>query len=96
MKIFSTVLIPEAKKGMEYVVTAQVDSVNPEMDSRKGPYYFIQEVRKGATKKLKKLILSKANSITMPTSSWRNIKIWFIPGTFVPLVIMKNKRNDSI
>ena len=54
MKIFSTVLIPEAKKGMEYVVTAQVDSVNPEMDSREGPYYFIQEVRKGATKKLKK------------------------------------------
>ena len=48
MKIFSTVLIPEAKKGMEYVVT------NPEMDSREGPYYFIQEVRKGATKKLKK------------------------------------------
>ena len=54
MKMFSTVLIPEAKKGMEYVVTAQVDSVNPEMDSREGPYYFIQEVRKGATKKLKK------------------------------------------
>ena len=54
MKMFSTVLIPEAKKGMEYVVTAQVDSVNPEMDSRQGPYYFIQEVRKGAAKKLKK------------------------------------------
>jgi predicted nucleic acid-binding protein len=54
MKIFSTVLIPEAKKGMEYVVTAQVDNVNPEMDSREGPYYFIQEVRKGAAKKIKK------------------------------------------
>jgi len=54
MKLFSTVLIPEAKKGMEYVVTAQVDSVNPEMDSRQGPYYFIQEVRKGAAKKIKK------------------------------------------
>lgn len=54
MKLFSTVLIPEAKTGMEYVVTAQVDSVNPEMDSRKGPYYFIQEVRKGAAKKTKK------------------------------------------
>ena len=54
MKLFSTVLIPEAKKGMEYVVTAQVDSVNPEMDSRPGPYYFIQEVRKGAAKKIKK------------------------------------------
>ena len=39
---------------MEYVVTAQVDSINPEMDSREGPYYFIQEVRRGATKKLKK------------------------------------------
>ena len=54
MKLFSTVLIPETKKGMEYVVTAQVDSVNPEMDSRQGPYYFIQEVRKGAAKKIKK------------------------------------------
>ena len=29
----------------------------------------------------------------MPTSFWRNIKIWFIPGTFVPLAIMK-KRKD--
>ena len=54
MKMFSNVLIPDAKKGMEYVVTAQVSSVNPEMDNRPGPYYFIQEVRKGATKKLKK------------------------------------------
>ena len=54
MKMFNTVLIPEAKKGMEYVVTAQVDSVNPEIDSREGPYYFIQEVRRGATKKIKK------------------------------------------
>ncbi len=52
--MFSQVLIPGAQKGMEYVVTAQVDSVNPEMDSRKGPYYFIQEVRKGSTQKLKK------------------------------------------
>ena len=54
MKIFSTVLIPEAKKGMEYVVTAQIDSVNPEMDSRPGPYYLVQEVKKGTTKKIKK------------------------------------------
>ena len=54
MKIFSSVLIPEAKKGMEYVVTAQVDSVNPEIDPREGPYYFIQEVRRGTTKKIKK------------------------------------------
>ena len=52
--MFSNVLIPDAKKGMEYVITAQVDSVNPEMDSREGPYYFIQEVRKGAVKKIKK------------------------------------------
>ena len=29
----------------------------------------------------------------MPTSFWRNIKVWFIPGTFVPLAIMK-KRKD--
>jgi hypothetical protein len=54
MKMFSTVLVPEAKNGMEYVVTAEINSVNPEMDSRKGPYYFIQEVRKGAAKKIKK------------------------------------------
>ena len=52
--MFSTVLIPEAQNGMEYVVTAQVDSIHPEMDSRKGPYYFIQEVRKGTAKKIKK------------------------------------------
>ena len=32
--MFSTVLIPEAKKGMEYVVTAEVSSVHPEMDNR--------------------------------------------------------------
>ena len=54
MKMFSTVLIPDAKKGMEYVVTAQVSSVNPEIDNRPGPYYFIQEVKRGATKKIKK------------------------------------------
>jgi len=54
MKMFSTVLIPEAKKGMEYVVTAQVSSIHPEMDSREGPYYFIQEVRRGTAKKIKK------------------------------------------
>ena len=29
----------------------------------------------------------------MPTSFWRNIKIWFIPGTFVPLAIMKKQRD---
>jgi len=52
--MFSTVLIPEAKTGIEYVVTAEVSSVNPEMDNRPGPYYFIQEVHKGAAKKLKK------------------------------------------
>lgn len=54
MKIFDTVTVPQAKKGMEYVITAQVDSIHPEMDSRKGPYYFIQEVRKGTSKKIKK------------------------------------------
>ena len=52
--MFSTVLIPEAKTGIEYVVTAEVSSVNPEMDNRPGPYYFVQEVHKGAAKKLKK------------------------------------------
>ena len=54
MKMFSTVLIPEAKKGMEYVVTAQVSSVNPEIDNRPGPYYFVQEVKKGTVKKIRK------------------------------------------
>ena len=54
MKMFSNVLIPDAKKGMEYVVTAQVSSVNPEIDNRPGPYYFVQEVKRGATKKIKK------------------------------------------
>ena len=54
MKMFSKVLIPEAKKGMEYVVTAEIGSVNPEMDSRPGPYYLIQEVKRGTTKKIKK------------------------------------------
>ena len=39
---------------MEYVVTAEVSSVHPEMDNRPGPYYFIQEVKKGAAKKIKK------------------------------------------
>ena len=54
MKMFSTVLIPEAKKGMEYVVTAAIGSVNPEMDSRPGPYYLVQEVKKGTVRKIKK------------------------------------------
>lgn len=52
--MFSNVLIPDAKKGMEYVVTAQVSSIHPEMDNRPGPYYFVQEVKRGATKKIKK------------------------------------------
>lgn len=54
MKMFSQVLIPDSKKGMEYVVTAEINSVNPEMDARSGPYYFVQEVTKGAARKLKK------------------------------------------
>jgi len=54
MKMFSKVLVPDSKKGMEYVVTAEISSVNPEMDSRPGPYYFVQEVKKGAIKKIKK------------------------------------------
>ena len=54
MKMFSTVLVPDAKKGMEYVVTARVSSIHPEVDNRPGPYYFIQEVKKGTVKKIKK------------------------------------------
>jgi len=52
MKMFSTVLIPEVEKGMEYVVTAELGSVNPEMDSRPGPYYLVQGVKRGTTKQL--------------------------------------------
>ena len=54
MKIFSTVFVPDSKMGMEYVVTAEVTSIHPEMDSRPGPYYFIQEVKKGTTRKIRK------------------------------------------
>ena len=54
MKMFSTVFVPDSKIGMEYVVTAEVTSINPEMDSRPGPYYFIQEVKKGTAKKIRK------------------------------------------
>lgn len=54
MKMFSKVFVPDSKKGMEYVVTAEINSVNPEMDSRPGPYYFVQEVKKGTTKKVRK------------------------------------------
>ncbi len=54
MKMFSTVFVPDSKRGMEYVVTAEITSVNPEMDSRSGPYYFIQEVKKGTTRKIRK------------------------------------------
>ena len=54
MKMFSTVLIPDVEKGMEYVVTAEMGSINPEMDSRPGPYYLVQGVKRGTTKKLKK------------------------------------------
>ena len=54
MKMFSKVFVPDSKKGMEYVVTAEISSVNPEMDSRPGPYYFVQEVKNGTTKKVRK------------------------------------------
>ena len=54
MKMFSKVFVPDSKRGMEYVVTAEVNSINPEIDSRPGPYYFVQEVKKGTTKKIRK------------------------------------------
>jgi hypothetical protein len=59
MKMFSKVLVPDSKKGMEYVVTAEINSVNVEMDQRPGPYYFIQEVKKGTTKKINKANFKK-------------------------------------
>lgn len=54
MKMFTQVLTPDSKKGMEYVVTAEINSVNPEMDSRPGPYYFVQETKRGGAKRIKK------------------------------------------
>ena len=44
---------------MEYVVTAEISSVNPEVDSRPGPYYFIQEVNKGAGRRINKANFKK-------------------------------------
>tara|TARA_Y100001972_G_C7523334_1_gene263920 strand:- start:72 stop:281 length:210 start_codon:yes stop_codon:yes gene_type:complete len=52
MKMFSKVLVPDSKKGMEYVVTAEISSSN--RDDRPGPYYFVQEVKQGAARKIKK------------------------------------------
>tara|TARA_B100000287_G_C20231291_1_gene622224 strand:- start:130 stop:345 length:216 start_codon:yes stop_codon:yes gene_type:complete len=59
MKMFSQVLIPDSKKGMEYVVTAKTNFVNPEIDSRPGPYYFVQEANKGAGKRINKANFKK-------------------------------------
>ena len=38
---------------------AEINSVNVEMDQRPGPYYFIQEVKKGTTKKINKANFKK-------------------------------------
>ena len=54
MKMFSKVLVPDSKKGMEYVVTAEINKIDTERDSRPGPYYFIQEAKSGAGKRITK------------------------------------------
>ncbi len=57
--MFSQVLVPDSKNGMEYVVTAEVNEINPEKDNREGPYYFIQEVKQGIGKKTNKANFKK-------------------------------------
>lgn len=57
--MFSQVLVPDSKNGMEYVVTAEVNEINPEKDNREGPYYFIQEVKQGTGKKTNKANFKK-------------------------------------
>jgi len=57
--MFTQVLIPDSKKEMEYIVTAEINSVHPEIDLRPGPYYFIQEAKKGTGKKIQKANFKK-------------------------------------
>lgn len=59
MKMFSQVLVPDSKNGMEYVITAKINEINPELDSRPGPYYFIQEVKQGKGNKVNKADFKK-------------------------------------
>ena len=59
MKMFSQVYVPDSKNGMDYIITAEVNQVNPDVDSRPGPYYLIQEVKKGTGKKTNKANFKK-------------------------------------
>jgi hypothetical protein len=52
MKLFSKVHIQSPKAGKEYIATAQVNQVA--FDDREGPYYWVQEVNKGAAQRIKK------------------------------------------
>ena len=61
MKMFNKVLVPDSKKGMEYVVTGEINTVNPEIDSRPGPYYFVQEAKQGAGRRIKKADFKKGH-----------------------------------
>ena len=47
MKMFTQVYVPDSKKGMDYIKTAEVNNVSSDIDTRPGPYHFIQEVKKG-------------------------------------------------
>ena len=75
MKMFSKVLVPDSKKGMEYVVTGEINTVNPEIDSRPGPYYFVQEAKQGAGRRIKRADFKKVVFITTKTSYQRNMKV---------------------
>lgn len=52
--MFSQVFIPGAKRGMEYVVTGEVNHILSNGTIKEGPYFFIQEAQKGAGKRIKK------------------------------------------
>lgn len=57
--MFSKVLVPDSKKGMEYIVTAEVTAIHPEVDNRPGPYYFIQEAKQGTGRRIRKADFKK-------------------------------------
>tara|TARA_R110002051_G_C8456987_1_gene457750 strand:+ start:156 stop:371 length:216 start_codon:yes stop_codon:yes gene_type:complete len=54
MKMFTQVYVPDSKNGMDYIKTAEVNDVASDVDPRPGPYYFIQEVKKGTGNKTTK------------------------------------------
>ena len=59
MKMFTQVYVPDSKKGMDYIKTAEVNNVSSDIDTRPGPYHFIQEVKKGTGGKTTKANFKK-------------------------------------